>query len=60
MNHDSDRRSKSPTVSILPFHFNRWMEPLLCAGFCRELEHNDLYAHPSEADSEELLKRFNQ
>ena len=36
------------------------MEPLFCAGFCRELKHNDLYAHPSEADSEELLKRFNQ
>ena len=38
----------------------RWMEPLFCAGFCRELEHDDLYAHPSEADSEELLKRFNR
>ena len=38
----------------------RWMEPLFCAGFCRELEHNDLYAHPSEADSEKLLKRFNR
>ena len=36
------------------------MEPLFFVGFRRELRHDDLYAHPSETDSEKLLERFNQ
>lgn len=38
----------------------RWLEPLFWLGFQRELDYSDLYVHPSEADSERLLQRFNR
>ena len=37
-----------------------WVDPLFWIGCCRSLEQSDLYAHPSEADSEKLLKTFNK
>uniref|UniRef100_A0A1X7USF3 ABC transporter domain-containing protein n=1 Tax=Amphimedon queenslandica TaxID=400682 RepID=A0A1X7USF3_AMPQE len=36
-----------------------WVDPLFCLGSKRSLEFNDLYAHPSEADSNYLLNKFN-
>ena len=36
------------------------MDPLFYTGFRRELSQDDLYVHPSEADSEALLTRFNR
>ena len=42
------------------FFFCSWMEPLFCVGFRRDLSEDDLYVHPSEADSEKLLKKFRQ
>ena len=38
----------------------RWLEPLFWLGCQRELDYSDLYVHPSEADSERLLQRFNR
>ncbi|XP_019852693.1 PREDICTED: multidrug resistance-associated protein 4-like, partial [Amphimedon queenslandica] len=37
-----------------------WVDPLFCLGSKRSLEFNDLYAHPSEADSNYLLNKFNK
>lgn len=36
------------------------MDPLFCYGSYHELKQSDLYAHPSEADSEKLHKIFNR
>lgn len=38
----------------------RWIEPLFWLGCHRPLGQNDLYAHPKEADSKQLLMRFNK
>ena len=37
-----------------------WVDPLFWLGLCRSLNQSDLYAHPSEADSEKLLNKFNK
>ena len=36
----------------------RWVDALFCLGCCRSLNHSDLYAHPSEADSKKLQRKF--
>ena len=41
-------------------HPYSWADPLFWLGLRRSLEQSDLYAHPSEVDSEKLLKRFNR
>ena len=38
----------------------RWLDGIFCIGRRRDLQQSDLYAHPSEADSEKLLKQFNR
>lgn len=37
-----------------------WLEPLLYQGARQELEQEDLYAHPDEVDSRQLLEKFNR
>ena len=39
--------------------FCSWLDPLFYLGVRQELQQEDLYAHPLEADSEHLLARFN-
>ena len=38
----------------------RWLEDIFFTGCRRDLQQSDLYAHPSEVDSQELLKQFNR
>eukprot|EP00731_Ephydatia_muelleri_P034922 Em0086g6a len=37
-----------------------WLDPLFWRGIRKPLEQSDLYVHPEEADSEQLLSRFNR
>ena len=37
-----------------------WVGGLLRHGCHDDLEHTDLFAHPSEADSEKLHRKFNK
>ena len=37
-----------------------WLEPLFFLGARREVGQDDLYAHPKEADSKQLLEKFNR
>jgi len=47
--------------TFIPYtHPHSWLDPLFWLGLRRSLEQTDLYAHPSEADSEKLLKKFNK
>jgi len=47
------------TYTYVP-HTHSWLDPLFWVGLRRSLDQADLYAHPSEADSERLLKMFNK
>ena len=37
-----------------------WLEPLFFLGARHELDQEDMYVHPKETDSEELLMTFNR
>ena len=50
----------SPPVWYVHILTQSWVDPLLFRGARRELTQGDLYAHPQEMDSEELLNKFNK
>ncbi len=41
-------------------YLSSWLNPLFWLGFKRTLEQTDLYTYPQEADSEQLLRKFNR
>ena len=45
---------------LLYFFLSSWVDPLLWFGARNTLQHEDLYAHPPEADSKYLLHKFNK